>query len=103
MYLREMAGREMKAWRSNQDLEDLIQGAEKVNRIEGDTTEKQILRGEWGKKNYLVIFPVLWILFGGVFIELRGLIAVPCSKMEPLCQTYNSFTVSLDRKLIFNQ
>lgn len=39
----------MKAWRSNQDLENLIRRAEEVGR--GDTIEKQIMRSK--KKNLL--------------------------------------------------
>lgn len=31
----------MKAWRSNQDLENLIRRAEEVHRIEGDTIEEK--------------------------------------------------------------
>lgn len=78
MHLREMAWREKKAWRSNQDLQNLIRTAEEVQCVGRGTTDKQII---WRKrKTSLVIFPVLCLSDWGVIIGLRravGLIVPP--------------------------
>lgn len=53
MHLRETAGWEMKAWRSNQDLENLIRRAEEVQRTGWYVTAKQAAWREVGKKTQL--------------------------------------------------
>lgn len=53
MHLRETAGREMKAWRSNQDLENLIRRVEEVQHTGWYVTAKQDAWREVGKKTQL--------------------------------------------------
>lgn len=88
MHLRETAGREMKAWRSNQDLENLIRRAEEVQRTGWYVTAKQDAWREVEKKHNSVIFDVLRILFWAVFIKPKcavGLSVHPhCKKPKPM-------------------
>lgn len=57
----------MKAWRSNQDLQDLIRRAEEVRRSGGGHNRKTNHLQEEGGKKGVVIFPVLRISFPRCF------------------------------------
>lgn len=94
----EDAGREMEAWRSNQGNENLIRASagsasyrERHNRKTNHVQEE--------KRNTSVIFPVLCLLFGGVFVKLRCAVSLIVlshrAKVHTVClQMCVSFPVS---------